>query len=166
MSTSSTQPLPTTVRQSHLADRLPAAELQRLDELGTIVAVPRGHRIISEQTDTRQCYVIIDGDFTVSSPTVNTTIGAGDVAGELALLTGRPRTASVTADRDGAAYRLDQPEFEVLLDDAPRFRSLVAGCANDRLGPADLGLGAELDKRMRIPWSCRLARLPAWSPAI
>jgi CRP-like cAMP-binding protein len=45
-----------------------------------------------------------------------TTLGAGEVFGEMALLTESPRTATVVAETDLTVWRLSRPRFEALLD--------------------------------------------------
>ncbi len=45
-----------------------------------------------------------------------TTLGAGEVFGEMALLTDSPRTATVVAETDLTVWRLSRPRFEALLD--------------------------------------------------
>jgi CRP-like cAMP-binding protein len=45
-----------------------------------------------------------------------TTLGAGEVFGEMALLTDSPRTATVVAETDVIAWRLSRTRFEALLD--------------------------------------------------
>jgi CRP-like cAMP-binding protein len=44
------------------------------------------------------------------------TLGAGEVFGEMALLTESPRTATVVAETDLTVWRLSRPRFEALLD--------------------------------------------------
>lgn len=156
--------IPTEVRQSRLAQTLPKAELRRLNRLGKICDVPRGHELISESTDAQECYVIIDGHYTVTSPTVQTRIGPGDVIGELAPLTGERRTASVTASSDSTVYELSPADLESLLDDAAQFRSLVLSSATDRLGPDKTALPAKYANHNDPRWSQHLAKVPAWKP--
>ena len=45
-----------------------------------------------------------------------TTLGAGEVFGEMALLTDSPRTATVVAETDLTVWRLSRSRFEALLD--------------------------------------------------
>ena len=48
-------------------------------------------------------------------------LGRGATVGELALVTGDPRSASVRATRDSSLYRLSYEDFHALLSDSPAF---------------------------------------------
>ena len=54
-------------------------------------------------------------------PRVVRELGPGDVLGELALLTGSPRSASARAVRDSELLALDAARFDALLADDPEF---------------------------------------------
>ena len=53
------------------------------------------------------------------------TLSEGDYFGEMALLAGEPRTATVRTAAMTELYSLDQRDFKVLLDGAPEFRKAV-----------------------------------------
>ena len=61
----------------------------------------------------------------------------GDYVGELALVTGRPRTATVTAATDLQALVLDRMSFERLLRDVPTIAVKVLQAVAERLPPGD-----------------------------
>ena len=64
--------------------------------------------------------MIIQGTATVSREgNVIATIGAGDHFGELAVLDGGPRTATVTATSDLDLLVIGRREFTALLEDVP-----------------------------------------------
>ena len=50
---------------------------------------------------------------------------AGDVIGERAVISGRPRAASVSATTDGQVLRINADSFRSLLADCPRFAVAV-----------------------------------------
>ena len=54
---------------------------------------------------------------------------AGDFFGEMSMLTGEPRSASLRALEDSECYRLDRKAFEDILRRPPRNRSLSLGIA-------------------------------------
>ena len=53
-------------------------------------------------------------------------IGSGETVGEMALLTGEPRSATVRAARDSELYRLSSDAFEALIDRHPRVTMQLA----------------------------------------
>jgi CRP-like cAMP-binding protein len=53
------------------------------------------------------------------------TLGAGDIMGELSILSGLPRTATVVADTDLIVESLNRREFMSLLDDSPRIAKKI-----------------------------------------
>lgn len=67
--------------------------------------------------------VLVEGD---DGPRIVRELGPGDALGELALLTGSARSASVQAVRDSELLALEAASFDALLGDDPAFsRSLV-----------------------------------------
>jgi CRP-like cAMP-binding protein/di/tricarboxylate transporter len=87
-----------------------------------------GEVIVREGDRADGFYVIKDGRATVlarvSQPaaadgaggTALTTLGPGEVFGEMALLTDSPRTATVVAETDVVVWRLSRTRFDALLD--------------------------------------------------
>jgi len=138
--------VPSHVRKSPLAG-LPRNELRQLDQIGTLLTVAPGETIISEDTTGRECFVIVDGEFSVQSDGVQAAVGAGDVAGELALLTGEKRNASVVADTEASVYVFTPREFATLLSEAPKFCSSVITSARSRLADRDVKLPAQFVRR-------------------
>ncbi len=162
--------LPAHLRKSEFIEVLPKTELRQLDQIATVLDVVEGRRIITEATTGRECFVVVDGEFMVDGPDVATTIGVGDVAGELALLTGRQRNASVVATSDSTVYVMHQREFATLLGEAPHFSSRVVKAASDRLGAEPVSLPAQFVSKGQHPiatrpsWSQTLHDVPAWKP--
>lgn len=160
--------IPNRIRHSELADALPRTELRQLDQTATVIDVKQGRQIIAESTMGRECFVVIDGEFDVTGPKVATTVGAGSVTGELALLTGRQRNASVVAASDATVYVLNPREFATLLSEAPAFCSQVVNTATGRLGSDRVRLPAQYVRHAKktapatTPWSRQLAEVPSW----
>jgi CRP-like cAMP-binding protein len=68
------------------------------------------------------------------------TIGPGEFFGEIALLDGGPRTATVIAETDTVAEVIGQREFSGLVEDSPHLaKKLLVGLAR-RLRAADVQL--------------------------
>lgn len=116
-------------------------ELQTVSGLTTALTIPAGKVVTSEGQPGREFVVILEGKATVSiNGTEITTLGRGDFFGEIALLDGGPRTATVVADTDLAARVISYAEFSQMLEDVPAMaRKLLVGVAA-RLRDADVRL--------------------------
>jgi CRP-like cAMP-binding protein len=104
-------------------------------EAGTVMAREghQGHEFLA----------IVDGQARVEirGQTI-ATLGAGDFFGEIALLDGGPRTATVVAETDVVAEVISRREFEAVVERAPHMaRRLLVGLAR-RLRAADFRLVA------------------------
>jgi CRP/FNR family transcriptional regulator, cyclic AMP receptor protein len=125
-----------------LFDRLGKRELRRVGELADVLDFKSG-RVLMRQGDTGlEALVIVTGRATVERDgSVITDVGPGAVLGEMALLSSRPRNATVTVTTDGQMLVLGRREFQALMDEMPSVRSQVMECLADRLlrsegGPA------------------------------
>jgi len=121
---------------SELAVTVPAAELEQLDRLATTLYISAGEEIMHLDEFGRECFVVIDGEFDVNLGEVSIPVGPGAVIGELALLTMKPRTASVTASVDSSVYVLNRAEFATVLDTCPKFSRFVLDGAVRRTAAA------------------------------
>jgi CRP/FNR family transcriptional regulator, cyclic AMP receptor protein len=116
-------------------------ELQTVSGLTTALTIPAGKVVTSEGQPGREFVVILEGKATVSiSGTEIATLGRGDFFGEIALLDGGPRTATVIANTDLVARVISHAEFSQMLEDVPTMaRKLLVGVAA-RLRDADVHL--------------------------
>ena len=74
-------------------------------------------------------HLILSGQATVShgSRTIR-TLGEGDYFGEISMIDGKPRSATVTVDEDVRALAIDHGVFQSLLDAQPEFaKGLLKG---------------------------------------
>jgi CRP/FNR family cyclic AMP-dependent transcriptional regulator len=95
-------------------------ELERVARAADEVSLEAGRTVVEEGHPGNECYVIIRGSATVSRDgSVIAEIGPGDHFGELAVLDGGPRTASVVATSDLDLLVIGRREFAALLDDVP-----------------------------------------------
>ena len=100
------------LRQIPLFRPLPAPVLDELASSLIPVTAVAGEQIIREGDQGDRFYVIRSGEVEVSAggqPVA--TLGAGDYAGEIALLKDVPRTATITAKTDVELYALERDEF-------------------------------------------------------
>lgn len=105
---------------SELAVSVPVSELETLDRLATTIQISAGEQIMRAEQFGRECFVVIDGEFRIDLGDSEVVVGPGAVIGELALLTMKPRTASVTATVDSSVYVLNRSEFASVLDACPK----------------------------------------------
>ena len=117
---------------SELAVVVPVSELETLDRLATTIQIDAGEEIMRAQQFGRECFVVIDGEFRIDLGDSEVTVGPGAVIGELALLTMKPRTASVTATVDSSVYVLNRSEFATALDACPKLSRYVLDGAVQR----------------------------------
>ena len=110
---------------SDLGVAVPTVELETLDRLATTIWLHAGEQIVQKNGFGRECFVVIDGEFKVERDDVTIMVGPGSVIGEMALLTLKPRTASVTATTDSSVYVLTPTEFASLLDTCPAIAQYV-----------------------------------------
>ncbi|MGK7906329.1 MAG: cyclic nucleotide-binding domain-containing protein [Synechococcus sp.] len=113
---------------------IPPEEAQAIVGMVQEVSVPAG-QVLFEQGDMGDWLgMIASGEATVEVD--NTTIAnldAGEVFGEMALLTGEPRSATVVAKSGMNIFRLDRPHFDKLIARSPHLASSLSRVLARRL---------------------------------
>ncbi|HEX9122635.1 MAG TPA: cyclic nucleotide-binding domain-containing protein [Actinomycetota bacterium] len=97
-------------------------DLRRIAALAEEVWYAPGHVVVEEGTQGTAFFAILDGSARVTrggSDRTLRTLGPGDSFGELALLDGGPRSATVTAETSLDAVRIRRTEFHRLLRREP-----------------------------------------------
>jgi len=98
----------------------------KLENVGTEIRVPAGALVVKQGEPPRCFYVVVSGRLQVFRETAEgirthlTELGPGDYFGEVALVTGQPRTASVAALEDAVLLEIDKAEFDHVLDHNPQ----------------------------------------------
>jgi Na+/melibiose symporter-like transporter len=113
---------------------LPPPEIEGLARMLRPVYAPAGRRIVRQGDAGDRLYVVADGTVTVTrdqAPLV--TMGRGAMFGEIALLTGAPRSADVTAATDAELYALDQVPFIAALTGHAPARRIAQALAQRRI---------------------------------
>jgi MFS family permease len=100
------------LRSSPTFGVLGAPELERLARGLTPASVAAGTTLIREGDPGDAAYLIADGELEVSvEGTLLATLGRCDLVGEIALIRGGARTATVVAHNEARIYELDQETF-------------------------------------------------------
>lgn len=95
-------------------------ELKAVGKMLTPATIAAGKEFITEGAVGREAYIIVSGDASVwKRGKLITTVGPGTVLGEMAVLTGVARTATVRAETDLEVEVLMRREFLTLLDQSP-----------------------------------------------
>ncbi|MDX6449671.1 MAG: hypothetical protein QOG29_1149 [Gaiellaceae bacterium] len=100
------------------------------DELG----VPAGKTLTKEGARGREFMVIVDGSAEVRKKGRRLNLlGSGDFLGEIALISGGPRTATVTTTSDTNLLVLTDRAFEQLTKKMPSINASVLKALSERL---------------------------------
>lgn len=109
-------------------------ERKAVSRLMTTVTMKAGRDLMVEGSAGREFLIIIEGEATVRRKgRIIARVGAGDFLGELAVIAGVPRTATVTADTEMTVSVLNRREFSSLLDEQPKLARKVLVGAVKRL---------------------------------
>jgi len=129
---------------------LPQAEQDRLAEGLTDAPYASGEVMTRQGDEAHWLYLIVEGQASVhiasgSGVTLEVArLGAGDFFGEMSLMTGAPRSATVVAITDVTCYRLHKAAFQEVLRERPELADQIAeilASRRYRLEAARDGLG-------------------------
>jgi CRP/FNR family cyclic AMP-dependent transcriptional regulator len=114
-------------------------ELREIAALADELDFPAGQELIREGERGREFFVVVEGTAEVrrNGRRVD-TLGPGDFAGEMALLTHTPRNATVKTTSPVRALVLAEREFRSLLDRSPQVQVKVLLALAERLAPLSL----------------------------
>jgi CRP/FNR family transcriptional regulator, cyclic AMP receptor protein len=114
------------------------AELVALGRHATPISIPAGRVLCREGTAGREAFVIVTGEAAVSlAGREIARLGPGDPCGEMAVLEGGPRTATVTALTPMEVLVLSSGDFRSLLSAAPTVTHRLLVTLSHRLRLAD-----------------------------
>lgn len=95
-------------------------DLQKLARASDEMTLEQDRVLVEQDTTGHEAFVILEGEATVKRGGRKlATLGPGDHFGELALLDGGPRTATVIAATPLTVLVLGQREFAGILDEVP-----------------------------------------------
>jgi NTE family protein len=109
---------------------------QEIAGAAEVIRIPAGEYLFHEGDVGDALYAVFSGRLEVEGSEDGAAIGVlgpGAAVGELSLLTGGPRTASVRAIRDSELIAIDRTRFHHLLAGDPRFAAAITTVLGHRL---------------------------------
>jgi CRP/FNR family cyclic AMP-dependent transcriptional regulator len=118
------------VASSHLFKSLDPEGRERLIQSGYVLFFEAGDVLIREDDEGTAMYLVMHGKVRVETSGVRGAVplaelGRGACIGEVSLLTGGPRTATVTAVDPVQAVAFEKHRILRMIDDYPRVRQLL-----------------------------------------
>ena len=106
-------------------------EIRRIVEAGRELEFPPGRMMVQEGSVASDFYLILSGRATVSRNLRKVrSLQSGDFFGEISVLDGGPRSATVVAETRVLVFRLDRPAFlRLLRTEGSISRKLLQGMA-------------------------------------
>ena len=124
-----------------LFSELTNKEIKKVASYMTTIDVRQGCDLTVQGTVGREFMIIAEGEATVRrNGRLVATLGPGDFFGELAVIAGVPRTATVTAESAMVVEALNRREFSSLLDESPKLARKILVGAVKRLHELEEGV--------------------------
>ncbi len=135
----------------------PLDDAERESIADALVYAPftKGEVITRQDAEAHWLYLVVKGEVSVrvavdGSEKEVARMGAGEVFGEMSLLTGEPRAASVYAASDVECWRLDRESFRTAIQERPDVAAPIAALlAERRVTLAAVREGLDADARGR-----------------
>lgn len=117
-----------------LFSRCNKKQLAAIANVADLIDVPANTQLIREGALGREFMVIVEGAVDVKRKGRQiASLGPGDFIGEVALICGGPRNATVTTTRDTSLLAITDRQFWQLLEQVPEMRSSVIRALGERL---------------------------------
>jgi CRP/FNR family transcriptional regulator, cyclic AMP receptor protein len=112
---------------------LPRRHLNRVAAVATAKRYPPNSLLVRVGTPADAFYVILSGNARVEVPGRPVALEAGDFFGEMALIDGEPRAATVTATTDVLVLMIARAKFLKLLEAEPKVALAIMATLTRRL---------------------------------
>jgi CRP-like cAMP-binding protein len=124
------------IKSVPLFSELSRRHLEDVAGIADEIDLREGKELTKEGRPGREFFVLVEGNADVKkgSRRINTLAG-GDFFGEIALVTKRPRTATVVATSPVRALVITDRSFRTLLERQPEIQAKVMSALAARLGP-------------------------------
>jgi CRP-like cAMP-binding protein len=118
------------IRRLPLFSGWPKRHLEQVATLADEIDLPAGRSLTTEGASGKEFLILVDGiaDVVQDGEIVN-KLGPGDFLGEIALVTGAPRTATVVTRSPAKLLVMNAAAFRTLLHDAPELKQRVLATA-------------------------------------
>jgi signal transduction histidine kinase len=122
------------LRKFDLFRNLSDDELSLIAKETTILTLGRDEEVCREDTASDSMFLIDDGTVSVRKKGVELAqLGAGDYFGEMSLITGEPRNATVTTLEPAVLLEVSAPVFHVIIERSPRATRNLLTTFDERL---------------------------------
>jgi CRP/FNR family transcriptional regulator, cyclic AMP receptor protein len=112
---------------------LPHRHLNKIAGIASSKRYTGGSTLVKSGAPGESVFVILDGRVSVRAGARRITLGIGDFFGEMSLLDGEPRSATVTAQTDVLVMMIPRRKFLKLLEKEPRIAIAVMTTLSRRL---------------------------------
>ena len=135
------------LRNVNLFSSMPPEELGALAGIAEEVVFSTGQRIIEESTMGDTMYLIVEGEVDVHRGDDSLALlKSQDYFGEMTILDGEPRSASVTARADCLLLRINQADFQTILRRHTNVALSIIRTLTRRLRETDAGASQQQDE--------------------
>jgi hypothetical protein len=136
------------LRKVPLFEDLAPGDLKHVATLASERLYPSGAVRVRQGGPGEELYIVVSGSVrVVTDGRLVAVRGPGDSVGEMAILTGEPRSATLSADGEVRALAIDRRQFEAILRDRPEIGLAVIRTLAQRLRErADLEAYGEIDR--------------------
>ena len=108
-------------------------QLTKIAGLAASKRYAAGSTLVKSGAPGESVFVVLDGQAVVRAGARRITLGAGDFFGEMSLLDGEPRSATVTARTDVLVMMIPRSKFLKLLEKEPRIAIAVMTTLSGRV---------------------------------
>jgi len=116
--------------------------VQRIGMLAEEVDVPAGKVLIRQGDTGGDLMILASGSVAVERDGVRiNTLGPGDFFGEIALIDGGPRTATITTESASRLVVLGHREFHAMMDEMPQIAAQILATLAHRVRSLDQQAG-------------------------
>ena len=111
-------------------------ELTAIAAAADLIEVPEGMALVTEGGHDRELMVIVDGNVDVRRGGRKiATLESGEFFGEIAMISGGPRTATVTTTSPTSLLVIGERQFGALVEETPSIATSVLQVLGERFQP-------------------------------